>query len=401
MPLSDAKLRALKAGAKPYKVSDSQGLHVLVAVSGSRLWRLAYRFAGKQKLLALGRYPDVSLADARLAVAAARKLLDQGVDPAVEKKAAKRKRRIAEAHTFASVANDWFAANQPAWVDSYSERIRRRLDNDLISELGSRPIASIEPIEVLDAVRRVEDRGALVMAQRILQMAGSVFRFGVATSRCPRDPTADLRGALKSTGDAKHRAALKADDLPGFYKAIDAYDGEPVTALALELAALTFVRSAELRFATFTEIGDLDAKQPLWRIPAERMKMRRDHLVPLSPQAVAVFKKLRRLTNSDLVFAAKTKSGVISENTMLYALYRMGYHSRATVHGFRSTASTILNEQGWNRDWIEMQLAHVEGTVRSVYNAAEWLPGRREMMIWWADFLDRAKQRAEIDDLLG
>lgn len=394
MPLTDAKLRALKPAAKPYKVADSEGLHVLVTTGGSVLWRLAYRFGGKQKLLALGQYPYVPLIDARSARQDAKRLLREGRDPSHERKMEKRRQRVAAGHTFQTVADEWFELRKDMWVKSYADRLRSRLDADLLPELGRRPIAEIEPIEVLDVIRKVEKRDAVEMAKRIMQMASAIFRYGVATSRCPRDPTFDLRGALRPAKEVKSRSALQASELPDFLQRMSAYEGDDLTRLALELVVLTFVRTAELRFATWAEFEGLEGPEPLWRIPAERMKMRRPHLVPLAPQAVAVLTKLRMLNlRHDQVFPAPTRSKVISENTMLYALYRMGYHGRATVHGFRKTASTVLNEQNYNRDWIEMQLAHSEGSVRSVYNAAEWLPGRREMMCWWADYLDR--RRAE------
>jgi integrase len=393
MPLTDAKLRTLKATGKPQKISDGGGLHILVTANGSRLWRLAYRFGGKQKLLALGKYPDVSLVDARLARELARKRLEDGDDPSASRKAEKRRAKIAAAHTFEAVANEWFEAQKHRWVSSYSDRLRRRLDDDLLARIGRRPIEEIEPVEVLDVVRAIERRDAIEMGRRVLQMASAIFRFGVATSRCPRDPTADLRGALQAREPAKRRSALSASALPEFLQRLEVYDGILSTRLALELALLTIVRTAELRFARWSEFEDLDGLEPLWRIPPERMKMRRAHLVPLSSAAVSVLRQLKSPNGkSDLVFPADTRSGVISENTMLYALYRLGYHGRATVHGFRSTASTILNENHFNRDWIEVQLAHADRSVRAVYNAAEWLPGRREMLNWWADYLANARR---------
>lgn len=217
-----------------------------------------------------------------------------------------------------------------------------------------------------------------------------VFRYGVATGRCHRDPTSDLRGALRAAPPAKRRAALLPRELPEFMQRLREYDGVSQTKLALELLIHTFVRTSEVRFARWFEFEGLEGEEPLWRIPASRMKMRRDHLVPLSPQVVRLVYEARELAGkSDLLFPAPTRSGVISENTMLYAMYRMGYHGRATVHGFRSTASTILNEREFNRDWVEMQLAHAEGDIRSVYNAAEWLAGRRTMMNWWSEHLEQ------------
>jgi integrase len=389
MPLSDAKLRALKPKDKPYKVSDTEGLHVFVPATGAKLWRLAYRYLGKQKTLALGQYPAVSLFEARRARDEARRLLAKGDDPSVAKRTRKLERAIAANNSFESIANEWFEISKARWVKTYSSRLRGRLDDDLLPSLGKRPISEIEPLEVLDAIRKVERRDAIEMAKRIMQMASAIFRYGVATARCRRDPTADLRGALKPPKMPKQRTALPSAVLPEFLRALDTYDGALVTKLALQLVLFTFVRTAELRFGRWQEFEGLDGPEPLWRIPPERMKMRRAHLVPLSTAAVIVLRKLHKLTGkSEWLFPAPTKSGVMSENTLIFALYRMGYHSRATVHGFRSTASTVLNEAQFNRDWIEMQLAHSDGTVRGIYNAAEWLPGRRQMMEWWAEYLN-------------
>lgn len=390
MPLTDAKLRTTKPGPKPLKLSDFEGLFLLVKPTGSRLWRMAYRFDGKQKVLALGSYPDVSLRDARKAKDDARELLAAGRDPAHLRKVTKLKAKVGAGNTFAMVANEWFAARSNDWVDTYSERLRARLDGDMIPDLGRRPIAEIEPIELLACVRKIEERDAPEMARRVLQMASAIFRYGVATGRCPRDPAQDLRGALKSPGPGKRRASLKPSELPEFMRNLAEYNGDEQTKLAVLLIAHTFVRTSEVRFAAWDEFEDLEGELPLWRIPAERMKMRREHLVPLTPQVVQLLEKIRALSRgSRLLFPSNTRSGVISENTMIYALYRMGYHSRATVHGFRSTASTILNEREFNRDWVEMQLAHFAGDVRSIYNAAEWITGRRKMMTWWSGYLEQ------------
>lgn len=389
MPLSDAKLRSLRPDSKPFKVSDFEGLHLLVKPSGSRLWRLSYRFAGKQNVLALGAYPEMSLRDARKAKEAARDLLSEGLDPAHERKLAKVREKIAAGHTFRKVADEWFAAREDQWVETYSDRLRARLDADLLPHLGKRPISEIEPIELLACVRKIEERDAPEMARRVLQMASAIFRYGVATGRCPRDPAADLRGALKPPGPVNRRSALKPGDLGEFMQKLAAYDGERQTQLALGLVMHTFVRTSEVRFAAWDEFEELDGDRPLWRIPAARMKMRRDHLVPLSPQVIGILTELRALApRSKLLFPAETRSGVMSENTMLYAMYRMGYHGRATVHGVRSTASTVLNEREFNRDWIEMQLAHSAGDVRSIYNSAEWIAGRRQMMNWWSRHIE-------------
>jgi integrase len=298
-------------------------------------------------------------------------------------------RPLASVDTFYTVAEEWFEINSSRWVETYRSRLRSRLNDDLLSELGDRSISEIQPLDVLETVRKIEERGAVESAKRILNMASSVFRYGVATSRCYRDPTIDIKGALRPPLPAKPRKALSAKEIPKFIHRLQAYDGEKTTGLALRLLVLTFVRTGELRFARWAEFENLDGKEPLWRIPKERMKLRRPHLVPLAPQAVSVLKVLQKLTGKgEHLFPARTRSEVISENTLLYALYRMGYHNRATVHGFRATASTVLNEAQFNRDWIEIQLAHCDSSVRGVYNFAEWLPGRRKMMNWWANYLD-------------
>lgn len=395
MPLTDAKLRTLKPSSKPFKVSDFEGLFLLVQPSGSRLWRMAYRFGGKQNVLALGSYPEMSLRGARKAKDDARDLLNEGRDPAHERRLAKARTKVAAGHTFGKVADEWFEAREDQWVESYSERLRSRLDADLMPHLGQRPISEIEPTELLACVRLIEQRDAPEMARRVLQMASAIFRYGVATGRCPRDPATDLRGALKPPGPPKRRSALKPGELGPFMRLLSAYEGDVQTRLALELVVHTFVRTSEVRFALWREFEELDGERPLWRIPAGRMKMRRDHLVPLTPQVVGILGKLRTLApKSELLLPADTRSGVISENTMIYAMYRMGYHGRATVHGLRSTASTILNEHEFNRYWIELQLAHSSADVRSIYNAAEWIAGRREMMTWWSRHLDEVAATA-------
>lgn len=354
------------------------------------LWRFAYRFDEKQKVLALGSYPELSLRQARKAADAARDLLEDGRDPSIERRVAKIKAKtIATNGRFGLVADEWFKARQVKWVDSYADRLRSRLDNDLMPDLGDRLLSEIEPLDVLACIRKIEQRDAPEMARRVLQMASNIFRYGVATGRCPRNPAADITGALESPKAVKHRPSLKPGELPEFMRRLAAYDGHERTRLGLELIAHTMVRTSEARFAHRDEFEDLYASQPLWRIPADRMKMRRDHLIPLSPRAAEIVRRLLELAgNRPMLFPADTKSGVISENTLIYAIYRMGYHSRASVHGLRSTASTILNEHEFNRDWIEMQLAHNEGSVRSIYNAAEWISGRRLMLAWWSSYLE-------------
>lgn len=388
MALSDAKVRNARPQAKPYKITDGEGMFLLVTPSGSKYWRLKYIFTGKEKLLALGVYPEVSLADARERRLQARKMLAAGNDPGEVKKEAKRLAGLKNNNAFEPVAREWFEKRKHGWVDSYSGRMLARLESHIFPKLGQRPIADITAQEILAMLRVVESSGALDTALRVMQICGQIFMYAIATGRAERNPVPDLRGALK-TPVPKHHAYLKAADLPEFLQRLESYEGALLTKLALRLLLLTFVRTTELRMAEWTEI-DFDKAE--WRIPAERMKMRDPHIVPLSSQAVAVLRELQKLTgNGKHVFPNEHNFVTfMSENTMLFALYRMGYRSRATGHGFRATASTILNENGFMPDVIERQLAHAErNKVRAAYNHAQYLTERRKMMQWWADYLDK------------
>ncbi|QTL03431.1 integrase arm-type DNA-binding domain-containing protein [Aquabacter sp. L1I39] len=392
MPLTDTAVRNAKGKEKPYKLGDGGWLFLLVNPDGRRYWRLSFRFAGKQKTLALGTYPTVSLAEARKRRDTIKQQLADGIDPSVARQTEKRTAAVAAANTFEQVGREWFQMKQPGWVASYSDRLMSRLEADVFPALGPRPIQDIDAPEVLEVIRKVEARDAIELAKREMQVIGQIFRFAIATGRARRDPTQDLRGALKSPGRPKHHRAMPKEDLLGFLQALAAYDGDPSTRLALKLMVLTFVRTTELRAAQWSEFEGLDGEEPLWRIPAHRMKMRFEHLVPLAPQAVEVLNELRPLCGrSPHLFPSPSKEGFMSNNTMLFAMYRMGYHGRATVHGFRGVASTWLNEAGFHPDWIERQLAHDErNEVRGAYNSAQYLAGRRQMMRDWADYLDRA-----------
>lgn len=373
MPLSNLACRGAKPSDRPIKLSDGGGLFLLVQPSGGKLWRLAYRFASKQKTLALGVFPHVSLKVARLERDEAKVLLAKGIDPSEERKASRRKSQLEAENSFRAIAQEWFGARNDGWTVAYSERIWRRIEADLLPTFGDQAITNIEPPMLLDAIRKVEQRGAVVLAKRLLQVSGQIFRYAVASGRATRDPSQDLRGALRAAPPAKRRTALRANQLASFFEALDSYVGDRRTALGLRLVVHTFLRTSEVRFGRWDEIESIEDSTPLWRIPAERMKVRAEHIVPLSSQVVKILKELKGLAGaSPLIFPAPTKEGVISQNTLIYALYRMGFHSRATVHGFRGTASTILNENGFNRDWIERQLAHVENNgVRAAYNTAE------------------------------
>jgi integrase len=385
--LTAVAIRNAKPRTKAYKLADEGGLYLLVRPDGARYWRLKYRFAGKEKLLALGVFPDVQLQEARERRDDAKRELRDSKDPGAEKKARKQALKHAAVNTFRAVAEEWLRKQANRWDPGHTEQVRRSLELNLFPDLGERPIADIDVPELRAVLSKIEDRGAHEMRQRAQQRAGAVFRYAMATGRSNTDPAHALRGAFTPQSN-RHHAALGAKDLPEFFERLAGYDGEPTTKLALHLLVVTFVRTGELRGAEWSEI-DFEAAE--WRIPAERMKMREPHIVPLSTQALALLRELQALTGRGrYLFPGRTKATQpISENTILYALYRMGYHSRATGHGFRSTASTILNEVGFPPDVIERQLAHMErNKVRAAYNRAQYLPERRKMMQQWADMLD-------------
>ena len=307
--------------------------------------------------------------------------MGEGIDPGVSKKKKHAEREQAE-NTFRAIALDWAETYGARWTESHRGRVVASLEADAFPALGDLPVKEITPPMVLEVIRAVESRGALDVASRVLQRTSAVFRYAIQTGRASYNPAADMKGVLK-TRKVEHRSAISQGELPDFLKKLDSYSGDPITKLALRLIVLTFVRTGELRGARWEEF---DVDQGEWRIPAERMKMRSPHIVPLSPQALAVVEELRPLTGQfDLLFPSqRDQEKPISENTLLYALYRLGYHKRATVHGFRALASTILNETGFRPDVIERQLAHVErNKVRAAYHRSEYLEERQKMMDWW------------------
>ena len=384
--LSDAQARNAKPDTKPYKIADGDGLFLLIMPTGSKYWRLKYFFAGKEKTLALGVYPEVTLADARERRTQAKRVLAAGNDPGQTKKEAKLLLLQKHQNTFEVVAREWHENRLSKWTPGHAKKILKRLETHVFPRIGNCPIAEIGTPELLVVMRKIEEHGA-EMAHRLLQVCGQVFIYAVVTQRVAINPAISLRGALKPVAK-KSYAYIKPNELPEYLQKLDTYDGSEQTKLAMKFLLYTFVRSGELRGAAWSEI-DFDKAE--WRIPAERMKMRDPHIVPLSRQAIEILNKLKPITGNWLhVFPNQHKpTGQMSENTILYALYRMGYHSRATAHGFRSTASTILNENGFPPDVIERQLAHSErDKVRAAYNYAQYLRERREMMQWWADYLD-------------
>lgn len=387
MPLTDTTCKNVKPSEKARKLTDSGGLYLHIMPNGSKYWRLKYRCLGKEKCLALGVYPEVTLKEAREKRDAARKLLSNNIDPSFAKKEEKRQILLRQENSFESVALEWHENQKEKWTERHAHYTLRRIESDIFPALGQRPILEITAPELLNVIRLIEKRGALDIAKRVLQTCSQIFAYAIVTGRAERNPATDLKGALKTT-KKEHYSSLKANELPEFIKKLSTYDGSIQTRLAIQFVMLTFVRTGELRGATWDEICFDTAE---WRIPAERMKMREMHIVPLSKQSINILKELQKYNcQSQFVFPNQNNSAkCMSENTMLYAVYRMGYHTRTTVHGFRATASTILNEVGFRSDVIERQLAHGErNKVRAAYNHAEYMPERKKMMQHWADYLD-------------
>jgi integrase len=392
MVLTDTHIRNAKPKPKSYKLSDGGGMYLLVKPDGARYWRLDYRFASKRRTLALGVYPTTTLSKARARREEARALLAEGTDPSVVKKANKRAARLSIENSFETVARECLAKQRNKLAPRYFNLLLARLEGDIFPQIGSRPVADVDSPELLEVLRKIEKRGAIETARRLRQICGQVFRYAIAIGIAKYDPSAALRGALSSAGKPRGHKAMPLSEVPAFLRLLEAYDGDVRTRLALRLMILTFARTTELRSAQWSEIESLDGIDPLWRIPAERTKMKRQHIVPLAPQAVTLLNELRSLPGSEaspFLFPSPSREGSMSNNTMLYALYRMGYHGRATVHGFRAMASTALNERGFRADVIEHQLAHEEqNAIRAAYNRAEYLSERRAMMKYWADLLD-------------
>lgn len=389
MPLTEIAVRSAKAELKAQKLFDGGGLFLLVTPRGSKYWRLKYRFNGVENTYSIGVYPIVTLKKARERREELRRQIADGIDPAKKRKAEKR----ARVNTFEAVAREWFDQHSPNWTPGYAKLVRRRFERNVFPWLGSKPIHTLEAADFLDCLQRIQKRGALETAHRAKASCSEVMRFAVATRRAPRDPIVDLRGALPPARPT-HFASVKDPQKVGqLMRAIEGYEAKvDAVSAALRLAPLVFVRPSELRCADWSEF-DLDGAQ--WKIPFQRMKMRQPHIVPLSNQAVKILRDLYPITGPNGLVFPSVRSGArpISENTINAALRKLGYtRDEMTGHGFRSMASTLLNEQGWNPDAIERQLAHVQQNgVRAAYNYAEYLPIRRKMMQAWADYLDGLK----------
>ena len=392
---------ATSNGASVRKLHDGDGLYLWVYLDGRKYWRLRYWQADKEKSLSVGVYPKVTLSDARKKRDELRKQLQADLDPSAERKATNLRKKLANVNSFEAVALEWYTKQLHTWVEHHASDVKRRLESNIFPTLGKRPIDQINALELLETIRKIEARGAYDLAHRVLQVCGQVFRYGIATGRCTRNLSTDLRGAL-TPHVKKHQSAVRPEELPELLRAIAKYDetGDKQTRLALQLLAQTFVRTNELIGAEWTEF-DLD--NALWIIPAGRMKMKAEHVVPLAHQALAILSELKEISGgSRFVFPGRNRDKPISNNTMLFALYRMGYKGKMTGHGFRAVASTILNETGFKPDVIERQLAHCErNEVRGAYNRAEYLPERKRMMQHWADYLGSIEAGAKVVPLRG
>lgn len=388
MPLTEVQIRKAKPSDKPVKLTDGKGLYLLLTPNGSKLWRWKYRFDGKEKLMTLGAYPEMGLAQARMRHEDERRILLTGTDPMEQRKSERHARQLAADNSFSTVATLWWEGWKAARSDNHVESVMRRLQADAFPAIGMRPIAEIEAPELVRMAKNIEKRGALEIAKRSLQTCSQVFRYAIAHGLATRNPAADIKPSDVLTSRKKENyARLDAKELPDLMRKIEGYRGTPTTRLAMKLMALTFVRTSELIGARWAEF-DLVAKR--WDIPAHRMKMKTPHVVPLSDQAVEVLRTLQMLTGDrELLFPGeRDHSRPMSNNTILQALKRMGYQGRMTGHGFRGIASTLLHELGFEHAHIEIQLAHQErNAVSASYNHATYLTQRALMMQNWGDYL--------------
>ncbi|MBI3903739.1 MAG: integrase arm-type DNA-binding domain-containing protein [Nitrosomonadales bacterium] len=401
MKLSDPKVKKAKPEAKPYKLADGGGMYLEVMPNGSKYWRLKYRFGGKEKKLALGVYPAVTLAHARIRRDDARKLLANGIDPSEIKQAQKKQNKIAIENSFEAIAREWHTLNTPRWTANHAYDVLHSLEKEVFPAFGDAPISSIDAPTVLDAIRKIEGRKALDVAGRVLQRVRVVFAYAIASGRARHNPAAEIMGALAPRPKKKHYPAIKPHEMPTLLHALADYwerdKASTLARIATRLLSLTFVRTGELRGARWNEF---DFEKMLWTIPAERMKAREPHTVPLSRQALAALNEIHPLTgHGALLFPSRSGEGkAMSDNTINMVLKRSGYAGKMCGHGFRSVASTYLNELGTIRpDIIEAQLAHADkNAVRAAYNRADYMEYRKAMMQFWADTLDKMQQGGKL-----
>lgn len=387
MKLNARQVDTAKPREKAYRLADGAGLYPEVVPSGSRYWRMKYRFNGKEKRLDFGVYPAVSLAQARALRDEAKKKLAEGIDPSFAKKEEKLVRDVRLHNTFQAVALEWHGTKVSRWSEGYASDIIEAFNKDIFPYIGQQPVNEIKPLVLLNVLRRMESRGATEKAKKVRQRCSEVFRYAIVTGRAEYNPAADLTSAM-SGHESKHYPFLTVEELPDFFKALSGYTGSPLIVLAARLLILTGVRTGELRGAFWSEF---DLEKAVWEIPAERMKMKRPHLVPLSTQALEIVQQLKVMSGQyPLVFPGRNDPRkTMSEASINQVFKRIGYTGKVTGHGFRHTMSTILHEEGFNTAWIETQLAHVDkNAIRGTYNHALYLEGRKEMMQWYGDYVD-------------
>lgn len=387
MKLNARQVDAAKPRYKAHKLADGAGLYLEVVPSGSRYCRMKYRFNGKEKRMAFGVYPAVSLAQARALRDEAKKKLAEGIDPSFAKKEEKLVRDVQLNNTFQAVALEWHGTKVSRRSEGYASDIIEAFNKDIFPYIGQQPVNEIKPLVLLNVLRRMESRGATEKAKKVRQRCSEVFRYAIVTGRAEYNPAADLTSAM-SGHESKHYPFLTVEELPDFFKALSGYTGSPLVVLAARLLILTGVRTGELRGAFWSEF---DLEKAVWEIPADRMKMKRPHLVPLSTQALEIVQQLKVMSGQyPLVFPGRSDPRkTMSEASINQVFKRIGYTGKVTGHGFRHTMSTILHEEGFNTAWIETQLAHVDkNAIRGTYNHALYLEGRREMMQWYADYID-------------
>lgn len=387
MKLNARQVDTAKGKDKPYKLADGGGLYLLVNSNGSKYWRLKYRSAGKEKLLALGVYPDVSLADARGKRDEAKRTIAAGGDPGVLKQEEKREKERAVTTSFKSVALEWHIYKSAKWTEEYADSMLACLEMDVFPYIGKADITTLSPSDILKVLRRMEERNVLHKLKKVRQACKQIYTFAIITGKAQLNPVSDLSGALL-TPKQNHFPHLNVGQMPAFLSSLNDYSGSLLTRNGARLLMLTGLRTIELRASEWT---DIDFEKGIWQIPAERMKMRRPHLVPLSIQAKSLLQEIHQLTGrGKYVFPGRNDAGKpMSEASINQVIKRIGYDGKATGHGFRHTMSTILHEQGYNTAWIETQLAHVDkNSIRGTYNHAQYLDGRREMLQWYADYMD-------------
>lgn len=384
MPLNDMQIRRAKPEAKAYTLGDGQGLSLLVEPNGSKSWRFRYRYAGKPKMISLGVYPTITLADARSRRDEARKLVAEGKNPSEVRKEQKLALQTESENAFEKIAREWHQLKSTKWSAGYASDIMEAFKNDIFPYVGTRPVGEIKPLELLNVLRKIEKRGALEKMRKVRQRCSEVFRYAIATGRAEFNPAADLSSAL-NVHQSNHFPFLKANEIPDFLRALNGYTGSRLVLIASKLLMITGVRTIELRAALWSEF-DLD--NAIWEIPAERMKMRRSHLVPLSTQALDLLNELKMMTGKySYVFPGRNDPNKpMSEASINQVIKRIGYAGKVTGHGFRHTFSTILHDQGFDSAWIELQLAHVDkNNIRGTYNHANYMSNRKCMMQWYSD----------------